>query len=213
MYFPAPPDFLLPFVFSAYHSQGCFGLFSKQAAPSGSFQCLFCVMISFTQRVPCKSTHILDSLALSQEISSSITKPPPCSGAKILSLYLRLHAPPHKWLHLILKSVPGTWPSIGQCLSALCFSIASVLLLPSPASLLLFSMVLSMLWAGSSFLCLFISPVNPGQVLSLDSLYKPSDSMTGPSLHTSVEVQELSHVSSLLSCHLKLSQQSQDTFF
>lgn len=113
--------------------------------------------------------------------------------------YICLCASPRKWLHPMLKVVSGTCSAIGQRLSALCFSITSVLLLPVPASL--FSVILSMLWAWPPFLCLFISPVPPGRVLSLDGLYKPSDSLAGPSLQTSVEVQDLSHLSCPLFCH------------
>lgn len=138
-------------------------------------------------------------MALLYEISCRITKLPPCCGAKMLSLYLRLYIPPHKWLHPILKAVPGTWPSLGWCSSALCFSITSVLLLPTPA--FLFSLMLSLLWAWPPFLCSFISPVPSGWVPSLDNLYKPSDWPAGPSLQNSVEGQAVSRLSCLLFCH------------
>lgn len=120
----------------------------------------------------------------------------------MLLLYLRLYTPvcPSSQM-AILKAVLGTWPSTGRCLSVLSFRIASYLLLHAPASLSLFSTILSMVWAWHPFLCLFIAPVPPGQVLSLDSLYKPWGSLAGPSLQTSAEVQHLSHLSCLLFCY------------
>lgn len=107
-----------------------------------------------------------------------------------------LHAPPHKWLHPVVKEVSRNCPFIGQCLNALSFSITSVLLLPTLASPS--CTVFSMLWVWPPFLCLFINPMSLSQVLAPDSLCKPSVSLLSRSLLKS----KVSPLSRLLFCHL-----------
>lgn len=219
---PTPPGFLLPFAFSNVILRApsfCFLTRQLHLAPSSAYSLSWfpCVSLTVCQVGAYRAAVLLFAIIRKgvlygpfiwnfwQDYKALPAVVLKCSHST--SGCTSLHAPPHKWLHPVLKEEPGNCPSIGQCLSALCFSMASVLLLPTPASLSLFSMVFSMLWAWPPFLCLFINPLSLGQVLAHDSLYRPRDSLLSRPLLKS----RISPIFPAFSSWV--SQQSQNIFF
>jgi len=112
--------------------------------------------------------------------------------------YIALCAPPRKCLHSTLKAVPGTWPSMANTMlecSLLQYSISFA----STYSCFSFSRLQDFVHALS--LTTLSLPVHLSYASWLGPVSAFTNFLAGPSLQTSTEVQDLSHLSCLLFCH------------